>query len=357
MVQTRGVNLWEWLRQNKVIALPLAVFAGMSLMMATFVGTQLYIQRTKHQHQLQERQDKLFLTLVQQLSSTEGERETAILAMARLDDPGAVTTLVDLLSQETNPSLMSTIHRALINKGTTALEPLTILNKSLSNDYLALQQSGDLSEKPKIARRLRFTKEACREADPCGIAKILTFYSGKLHSANLEGADLGTDGNEIAQFALVLEGVDLSGINLPKAILDRANLKNSIFSSAGKDGRVGTLDDEIANLRGANLTNAHLTGALMSYVSLEGSNLMGASLDRANLANAQLNNSNLSSARLIGAQLQQAMLAGASLTGANLGVVQLSQSNLVGANLGQVKAVSADLKDPTLPDLLGMEQT
>ena len=287
MVKTWGVNLWEWLRQNKVIALPIAVFAGMSLMMATFVGTQLYIQRTKHQHQLQERQDKLFLTLVQQLSSTVGDRETAILAMARLDDPRAVTTLVDLLSQETNPSLMSTIHQALINKGLTALEPLTILNKSLSNDYKVLHQSGDLSEKPKIARRLRSTKEA--------IAKILTFYSGKLHSANLEGADLGTDGNEIAQFALVLEGVDLSGINLPKAILDRANLKNSIFSSAGKDGRVGTLDDEIANLRGANLTNAHLAGALMSYVSLEGSNLMGASLDRANLANAQLNNSNLSS--------------------------------------------------------------
>jgi len=170
-VKTWGVNLWEWLRQNKVIALPLAVFAGMSLMMATFVGTQLYIQRTKHQHQLQERQDKLFLTLVQQLSSTEGERETAIFAMARLDDPRAVTTLVDLLSQETSLYLMSTIHQALINKGTTALEPLTILNKSLSKDYLCLQQSGDLSEQLEIARRLRFTKEAHRLRIPAGAPK------------------------------------------------------------------------------------------------------------------------------------------------------------------------------------------
>lgn len=117
-------------------------------------------------------------------------------------------------------------------------------------------------------------------------AQILTFYSGKLYSANLEGADLGTDGNEIAQFALVLEGVDLSGINLPKAILDSANLKNSIFSSTG--GRFGTLGSQIADLRGANLANADLTGALMSYVSLEGSNLMGASLTGANLGVAQL---------------------------------------------------------------------
>jgi len=78
-----------------------------------------------------------------------------------------------------------------------------------------------------------------------------------------------------------------------------------------------------ADLRGAGLPRADLTGA-----NLFGANLSGAYLTNADLAGANLTWTYLTGADLRGANLTQANLRGADLTGANLS----------GANLAGVKA-------------------
>ncbi len=331
----RGINLWQWIEDNKAIALSVGLLTGMSLILTAFIVTQIHIQNKKELLQLEERRDKVFWTLLKQLNSTVEERKTAILALGQLDDPRALTTLVDLLATETNPSLMRTLDQALIDKGLAALPLLKILNQSLINDYKTLDRSSSLEERRAIALRLRTTKKI--------IGKILTLYSGQLQSANLEGANLGTDSNSVAQLSFTLEGVDLSGINLRQAILDRANLKNTIFASAGQEKQDWTRKKAIGNLTEANLQSADLTKAFLSNVLLKEANLLHASLNRADLSGAQLQNSNLSSAKMIGASLEKAMLEGASLTGANLTTAKLSKANLMGTNLGKIKALGADL--------------
>ena len=332
--EKRGINVWQWIEENKAIALSVGVVIAMSFILTAFALTQIYIQSQKERRQLEERQDRVFLTLVKQLSSTVEERKTAIVALAQLDDPRALTMLVDLLAGETNPTLMRTLDQALVDKGPATLPPLKILNQSLIKDYKALGQSSSLEERRAIALQLRTTKRV--------IGKILTLYSGQLESVNLEGANLGPQSNSVAQFSLTLEAVDLSGINLRGAILDNGNLKNTIFASAGKEGLVRTGEKAIADLSEANLQSADLTEAFLSNVLLKGSNLLHANLDRADLSGAQLQNSNLSSAKLIGASLEKAVLEGASLTGANLTAAKLSKANLAGTNLGRIKAVRAD---------------
>ena len=338
----QGINLWQWIEDNKAIALSVGLLTGMSLILTAFIVTQIHIQSKKELLQLEERRDQVFSTLLKQLSSTVEERKTAIVALGQLDDPRALTTLVDLLAIETNPTLMRTLDQALINKGLAALPPLKILNQSLINDYKTFGQSSSLEERRAhaqrhegIALRLKITKRI--------IGKILTLYSGQLESVNLEGANLGTDSNSVAQLSFTLEGVDLSGINLRQAILDRANLKNTVFASAGQEKQDWTRKKAIGNLTEANLQSADLTKAFLSNVLLKEANLLHASLNRADLSGAQLQNSNLSSAKLIGASLEKAMLEGASLTGANLTTAKLSKANLAGTNLGKIKALGADL--------------
>ena len=76
----------------------------------------------------------------------------------------------------------------------------------------------------------------------------------------------------------------------------------------------GTVPDLwVADLRGANLTDADLSGAGLSGANLTDANLIGA-----NLSDAYLNRANLSDADFSGADLSRAVLIGADLRGANL---------------------------------------
>jgi hypothetical protein len=81
-----------------------------------------------------------------------------------------------------------------------------------------------------------------------------------------------------------------------------------------------------ANLFGANLFVADLSGA-----NLSGANLFGANLSGANLSGANLFGANLSGADLSGANLFVADLSGANLFGANLFGANLSRAKLFGA--------------------------
>jgi uncharacterized protein YjbI with pentapeptide repeats len=73
-----------------------------------------------------------------------------------------------------------------------------------------------------------------------------------------------------------------------------------------------------ANLSGANVEDADVDGALLLKADLSGTDFSGASLDKANLYDADLSQANLSQARLLQADLSHANLSGADLSWAFL---------------------------------------
>ena len=85
-------------------------------------------------------------------------------------------------------------------------------------------------------------------------------------------------------------------------------------------------DLEGANLEGANLTDADLAGAYLGDADLAGAYLGGAYLAGADLIGANLRGADLGGADLIGANLRGADLGGANLRGAYLG-----DADLIGA--------------------------
>ncbi|HEY9602026.1 MAG TPA: pentapeptide repeat-containing protein [Allocoleopsis sp.] len=332
------LNLWLWMRRHPGLTLLIVAFSGMASVLGTFVGTQVYIQSQANRREFKQQDNQVFLALVKQLSSISAnatqERQGAILALARLDDPRAVPYLVDLLGQERTPSLIDAIQQALVSKGPEALTPLRRLNQSLQNDQETLRGRGTSQEQQLIALRQRATKRA--------IAKILTIYTGQIHDIDLSRMNLSEVSQGSVPVTLVLDNLDLSGINLRSTNLTGASLRGSRFYGIGEDQRLATFDDWISDLSGAILKDADLTGTTLTNVTMNRTNLLRAALNRAKLSGSRLSEANLSSAQLISADLRQAVLEKASLTGADLGEANLSLANLHGASLGQVKAVRAD---------------
>ncbi|MBD1935167.1 MULTISPECIES: pentapeptide repeat-containing protein [Cyanophyceae] len=330
----RKLNLWYWMRQHPGTMLLIVAVSTMIAILGTFVGTQIYIQNQANWRDAKQQNNKVFLALVNQLSQSYPyqieERRSAILALARLEDSRAVPFLVDLLGQEVAPRLIDTTQQALVSVGPKALPYLQRLNLALQKDEALLRGSA-LEERQLIARRLGATKRA--------IAKILSIYTTQIQNTDLSRTNLDKVTTEPAPFTLVLDKTDLSRIQFKGANLTGASLRGSRFFGTGEDGRLGTFDDWIADLSGADLKEANLTDAFLSQVPLNRTNLIRATLNRANLSNAQLVGANLSSAKLIEADLRQAVLENASLTGADLGDANLTQSNLSGARLGKVRAV------------------
>ncbi|MGB5970651.1 MAG: pentapeptide repeat-containing protein, partial [Spirulinaceae cyanobacterium] len=312
--------------------------------LGTFVGTQIYIQSQANQREFKQQKNETFLALVKQLSSTSSqsveERRGTILALARLEDNRAAPMLVDLLSQEENPTLIEAIKQALVSIGPASLPPLQRLNQSLQHDRETLQKSNSSAEELLVTLRLQTTQRA--------IAKLLSIYSDEKVSFNLNRVNLGYLSTDYNQFTLVLEETELSRLNFRGANLAQASFRGSNFHSPGKDKRWGTYDDAIADLDGANLKKADLRGANLSKVSLNRVNLMQSTLNRANLSKANLNGANLSSAQIINTNLQGANLQNASLTGAELGSGEFEQANLQGANLGEVQAPGAQFNQANL---------
>jgi hypothetical protein len=156
-----------------------------------------------------------------------------------------------------------------------------------------------------------------------------------LRISNLEQADLHLA--DLSQSDL--RGVDARSTNFYSARLDFCKLDHGDFS--GSDLASATLEGaqsteatffDSANLTGANLLLAQLTGAHLEHANLTdstltASNLMGAHLEHANLTRAYLGG-----AHLTGADLTDANLTGADLA-ANLDMHTVSSANLTGANL------------------------
>ena len=111
------------------------------------------------------------------------------------------------------------------------------------------------------------------------------------------------------------------------------------LSDAGLSGAdLGRADLSYANLRGADLSRANLSGANLRGADLSGANLRRADLRRANLSGADLGGADLRGADLSCANLRRANLSGADLSGADL-----SYTDLGGADLGYANLSGADL--------------
>jgi uncharacterized protein YjbI with pentapeptide repeats/uncharacterized RDD family membrane protein YckC len=346
--KTEGNNpkfgLWSWMLRNPGLTLLICALAGMGSVLGTFIGAQIYAQNQADRRQNKQENNEVFLSLVNRLSATSTdpmeERRSVILTLAQLDDRRAVSLLVDLLGQEKNDSLVDTLQQAVSSVGPKALPHLRSLNQSLENELKALGDNNNWETRNKIALRLKATKQA--------IVKLLTIHSGKFANASLQDTDLGSVNAGVDTFKLVLEKVDLSGLNLRGTNLRNANLQGSIFASAGKDKNLGTFDDWLVDLSGADLKEANLQSAILTNISIDRTNLIRANLNRANLAYARLIASNLSSAQLLEANLEEANLENASLTGADLGNVKAKGINLQGALLGQIKAIDANFSSGKL---------
>ncbi len=332
-------SLWQWMQTHPGITLIVAVGVGLGSVLTTFIGTQIFIQSQATERQGEAQGNQLFLELVERLdpsvANAAQKRREVVLAMGTVKDPKAYQFLVDLLVQETDPQLVDSIQQALFSAGPEALPYLQRANLALRKDMEVLKPGSSEQQQNILRLRLRGTKQA--------IVKILTIDQGKTAQTSLAGIDLGKTPAPVA-FMTVMEKTDLSGINFRSAILSQANLQSSRFYGAGEDGRLGTFDDRIADLSGADLKEANLTNALLSYVPLRRTNLIRANLTGANLNEARLTGANLSSAQLEGATLQSARLETVSFTGANLSDSNFSYANLQGSRLGQVKAQSAQFK-------------
>lgn len=335
-IRRQTINLWLWMRQNPGLTLLIVTGSSIAAILGTFVITQIYIQTQANLRQFKQQDDEIFLALVTKLSPNSGnskDREVAILALGAANDSRAVPLLTDLLAQETNPAFLDIIQQALVTSGVKSLPYLQRLNQALTNDLDSLRYGGNTQEKQTIALRQRATKRA--------ISKVLKIYSGKLNTIDLTRVDLSQNPTGPAQFTLVLDNNDLSGVNLNRSDLTNASLKNTKFYSAGQDDRFGTFDDWIANISDANLTGANLTESILSNTIANGSSFFKAVLNKANFTQAQLAKANFSSARLIAANLQESILINAKFTGADLGSANFTGVNLTDGRLSQSQAQAA----------------
>lgn len=317
-------DLWIWMRRHPKFVLTVVASCSLGTVVGTLIATQLYVRTQINSGEIAEYNSEQLLAATKQLNSTEAntlaQRTEAILNLGTVNNPQAQQLLVNLLAQSSSPQLTKVIQQALVTSGTKVLPALQRLNLSLANNPAASSQ------------QLQATQNA--------IAAILSIYSGKLNSVELNRINLSETGN----FSLVLNQIDLAGIELTGANLDRANLAASQWQSAGNDGITNTFDDAIATLDDAQMKFVNLTGADLSRVSMQRANLLHALLNRANLAYGNLSGANLSSAQMVETNLSRAVLTQASLTGADLGAANLAKADLSSARLGRVSALKTNFQ-------------
>ena len=183
-----------------------------------------------------------------------------------------------------------------------------------------------------------------------------------LRGADLRGADLrwlplartlgglvgGTD-EQAEQAAVHLESAelreaDLRGANLPQArlsgaILQEANLEGAMLTAT----QLNRADLQRAHLEGATLRQAYLEKADLTGAHLEGAMLSGAHMAVTILTGAHLEGAILGGARLEGAFLQRAHLEGARIFGAHLEHATLSEAYMQGTLLRRTHFEGASL--------------
>lgn len=322
-------DLWIWMRRHPRFTLTVVASCSVGTVVGTLIATQLYVRTQIDRGQISQYNSEQLLAATKQLNATEANtlaaRTEAILNLGTVSNPQAKQLLVNLLAQSPNSELTKAIQQALVTSGTGALPPLQRLNLSLANDR---ETAND--------QQLHATQNA--------IAQILSIYSGKLTAVELSRVNLAQN----FSFSLVLNQIDLAGIDLTGANLERASLADSQWQNLGNDGIANTFDDAISTLNDAQMKFVNLSGADLRRVSMQRVNLFQALLNRANLAHTNLTGANLSSAQMVEANLQQAVLTAASLTGADLGSANLAKADLASARLSRVSALKTNLQSANL---------
>src|SRR6266487_193167 len=161
-----------------------------------------------------------------------------------------------------------------------------------------------------------------------------------------------------------LRSIDLSNLNLARAILRRTDLRDAILSHANLIGvdlsnanlRDADLSGSLlirANLGGADLSNcyivdADLSGANLSRAILDGVNLRSSNLISADLSGVDLSDFDLHSVSWKDVDLNKAILNAVDLHGANLSLARLSRAYLSEANLSGADLNKANLRGAIL---------
>jgi uncharacterized protein YjbI with pentapeptide repeats len=127
-----------------------------------------------------------------------------------------------------------------------------------------------------------------------------------------------------------------------------AILRRQGQTSGSREKSSDQVDLHNAELKGADLSKAFLSGINLSQADLRWANLSEADLSGASLRRANLQGANLSRATARGTELQQADLRGADLKNANFIGADLRGADLRCVNFGQVNFIDAILKDADL---------
>ncbi|MCK9486745.1 MAG: pentapeptide repeat-containing protein [Dehalococcoidia bacterium] len=160
-----------------------------------------------------------------------------------------------------------------------------------------------------------------------GVDALISLRTSSLVDADLSGAEL---------FA-----ANLSGARLAEADLSRARLTFALLNSA--------------NLSNANLRGALLVDTRLNQADLRLANLSGVDASNASMFNADLRGADLTDANLAGANLRSADLRGADLSRANLTGADLTGA-LIGDDPGE-EHMFTDLGDVTWTDTVCPDRT
>ncbi|CDN15551.1 Pentapeptide repeat family protein [Richelia intracellularis] len=330
----------QYIQKHPNLSLIGAAVGSIILVLGTLISTQVYIQTQQNRRANQQRNNQQFISLLQKLlqqlnpqsKASKAEKQSAILALGSLNHPEANNFLVDLLVKEANnPNLTPVIEQSLVNLGIKIIPDLKRVNQFLASQI----ESG--ANTSASAKRLQ---QESLKLNIQAIKRILTVHSGNTYNTDLSRVKLITSKNAKG---LVLDKVDIWGVNFKYANLSQGSFKGSRFRGPGKDGRWDTYDDWITDLSGAQMQQTDLSDANLSRGLMVRTNLSRATLNRANLLNARMVYANLSSSQLVGADLRGAVLENASLTGADLGDAKLDKADLYGARLGRAIAIGAQL--------------
>jgi len=149
--------------------------------------------------------------------------------------------------------------------------------------------------------------------------------------------------------------IDLSGVDLSGANLERAYLNNAILTGAYLND-TNFIEAKLAraNLNSAQMEKTDLTGAKMNNAKLWHANLKEAKLCNSNLRDAELYRADLSSADLTDADLTNAGLMSAHLEGAKFKNAIVRQCNLKGVIFDEkTDLTEADIDSVTIDNLGG----
>jgi hemerythrin-like metal-binding protein len=169
----------------------------------------------------------------------------------------------------------------------------------------AAKRHGQDAWRAELEAELARNKKSEAGAPPPDIPHILEEHKKWLASGGKEGERAN------------LEGLDLSGVNLAEARLSNANLRNAAFPGANcRAGFFDGSDMRFSDISGslfadANLANARLRHADLSFCDLSAANLRGADLSGARLKSAKLPDADLNGAIMLEVDLEDADLSSA----------------------------------------------